>query len=150
VRFSGRKTIICALLLSSFFAGSLATAPQAGATTRGEHHLAYLINQARHHYGRRSLTLDERLSYRARKHSALMAAAGDIFHTTNLRSVFTGYNWTVAGENVGMGPTILAVHKAFMASRPHRYNNLYRGYHRVGVGIVWKNGICYITVEFEG
>ena len=150
VKFSGRRAIVCALFFSTLFAGSVASAPQVHATTTGEHHLAYLINQARTHYGRASLKLDDRLSYRARLHSKAMADKFTIFHTKKLASVFTGYNWSVCGENVGMGPTILSVHKAFMASPPHRANNLYRGYKRFGIGIVARNGIDFITVEFMG
>jgi uncharacterized protein YkwD len=47
-----------------------------------------------------------------------------------------------------MGPGMDALHHAFMLSRYHRENNLDRRFHRVGIGVIWRNHIAYITVEF--
>ena len=77
-----------------------------------------------------------------------MASKGTIFHTSNLAYLLRNFSWTWAGENVGMGPTIDTLHRAFMASLHHRQNNLNGRFHRVGVGVVWKNGIAFITVDF--
>jgi uncharacterized protein YkwD len=151
VRLSlGRRAVASALLITTLFVGSVATAPGASAATRSEVSLGNMMNHARHHYGRGGLRYSSGLSILARRHSALMAKRGTIFHTANLAYRLRGYSWRVAGENVGMGPTMLALHQAFMASPHHRENILYRGYHRYGVGVVWKDGIAYVTVEFMG
>ena len=47
-----------------------------------------------------------------------------------------------------MGPSMDALHTAFMLSLHHRENNLEKRFHRVGVGVIWKNGVAFITVEF--
>ena len=153
MRFSGRRTIVSLLLLSTLCAGSVAAASSASASTAfaptySERHMVDLINQSRRQVGRAPLALSFALSRIARTHSALMAAKNTIFHTSNLAYQFRTFSWTYGGENVGMGPTIDALHKAFMASLHHRQNNLNGRFHRVGVGVVWKNGIAFITVEF--
>jgi uncharacterized protein YkwD len=149
VKFSARRAIICALLFSTLFAGSVTSAPSASAaTTHSERRMQYLINVARQHYGRQNLRLDDGLSALARRHSYWMAKRGYIFHTSDLAGALSNFTWRVAGENVGEGPTIDLLHRAFMNSPHHRDNNLYRGYRRVGIGVVWKGGIAFITVMF--
>jgi len=153
VRFSGRRIIVSLLLLSTIFVGSAAASSSAGATTTyrptvSEARMFYLINQARKHANRWPLTYSSSLSRVARGHSALMASKATIFHTTNLAYAFRNFSWTIGGENVGMGPSMDALHTAFMLSRHHRDNNLDKRFHRVGIGVIWKNGVAYITVQF--
>ncbi|MGZ4104601.1 MAG: CAP domain-containing protein [Actinomycetota bacterium] len=153
VRFSGRKTIVSALLLSSLLFGSVAAASPASAAgtfraTHSEKQMVRLINQARARHHRAALHYSPGLARLARQHSALMASKATIFHTSNLAYTLRNFHWSIAGENVGMGPTIDALHLAFMASTPHRHNNLDKRFHRFGVGVVWRNGIAFITVEF--
>ncbi len=153
MRFSGRRIIVSLLLLSTIFVGSAAAASSAGATTTyrptaSEARMFYLINQARRHANRWPLTYSSSLSRIARAHSALMASKSTIFHTTNLANSFRNFSWTLGGENVGMGPSMDALHKAFMLSEHHRDNNLDKRFHRVGIGVIWKNGVAYITVQF--
>jgi len=154
VRLAGRRTIVSFLLLSTLFAGSAAAAVPASAATHtfrrtvAEARMTVLINRARLHAGRHALQYSALLSRRARAHSALMASRGTIFHTTNLANVFRGFSWSIGGENVGMGPNMDALHTAFMLSPHHRENNLDRRFHRIGVGVVWKNGVAFVTVEF--
>lgn len=154
MRFSCRRTIVSLLLLSTLFAGSAAAASPAGAATRrhgptaSEARMVWLINNARKHSNRVGLRYSYALSQVARAHSKLMASKGTIFHTSNLAGAFNSFSWTIGGENVGMGPSMEALHTAFMLSKHHRDNNLDKRFHRVGVGVVWKNGVAYITVEF--
>jgi uncharacterized protein YkwD len=149
-RSIGRRIVAATLLMSTLFIGSAAVAPQASAATYSEYEMAKLINEARHYYGRYGLKLNWSLSELARKHSWWMAHDGTIFHTSNLAYKLRNFSWSVAGENVGMGPSIVSLHQAFMASPHHRYNNLYSGFKRFGIGCVWKNGIAYITIDFLG
>lgn len=151
MRFSGRRTIVSILLLSATLAASAGTASPANATTilnPSERRMVYLINKARMQAHLPALQSSTALSGLARTHSALMAKHGTIFHTYNLGYVLRNFSWSLAGENVGMGPTIDLLHQAFMRSPAHRRNNLERRFHRIGVGVVWKNGIAFITVDF--
>jgi len=151
LRLSGRRTIVSILLLSATLAGSAGTAAPASATTivnPYERRMVYLINKARLQAGLPALQYSSALSGLARTHSALMAKHGTIFHTYNLAYVLRNFSWSLAGENVGMGPSIDLLHQAFMASPLHRRNNLERHFHRIGVGVVWKNGVAFITVDF--
>lgn len=150
---SGRKTIVSICLLSTLLLGSVAAATPASAAGRfhpnsSELHMMHLINVARHRAHRPGLHFSAALSNLARNHSALMARDGSIFHTGNLAYQLRHFHWSIAGENVGMGPTMDALHRAFMLSAPHRRNNLDKRFHRVGVGVVWRGGIAFITVEF--
>jgi uncharacterized protein YkwD len=98
------------------------------------------------------LTLAERLSRYAARHSRRMAELGYIFHSgeVQLREALEGTGWAVAGENVGVGPSLEGLEEAFMASRPHRRNILGHSYDRVAIGAVEADGVVWITVIFYG
>ncbi|MDH3539463.1 MAG: CAP domain-containing protein [Acidimicrobiia bacterium] len=82
----------------------------------------------------------------ARIQTMAMMAAGDIYHSSNLAAVTTG--WEALGENVGYGPTVAKLHRAFMAS-PHHRDNILGDYDRVGVySDVDASGRMYVTVIF--
>jgi uncharacterized protein YkwD len=151
VKQSGKRAVVSVLLMATLFAGSAATAPSANAYflgTPSEKRIVYLTNMARRAVGRGDLRYSYALSMIARKHSVLMASKSDIFHTYNLGSALRSFSWWLAGENVGMGPGLDVLQRAFMNSPEHRSNILDRRFHRFGVGAVWKNGIVYVTVEF--
>lgn len=79
-------------------------------------------------------------------HTAAMMAHGDIYHSSDLTNFTTG--WQSIGENVGYGPNVTKLHKAFMASPTHRAN-IMGDYDRVGVASeVDPNGRIYVTVLF--
>ena len=78
----------------------------------------------------------------ARAHSQQMASSGRIYHSTDYNLICC---WTEYGENVGMGPTLQAVHDAFMASPAHRANILCRCFHEVGTGEAWSKGVIFVT-----
>jgi uncharacterized protein YkwD len=138
------------LLTFSFVAASFANAGPAAAVTSSESKMASYINHARDARGIRTMKVNSSLSYLARKHSEAMANAGEIYHTSNLGYKLRNYTWTVAGENVGRGPSLIDIHRAMMASEGHRANILYSTFRSVGVGIVWRNGRAYVTEMFLG
>ena len=146
------KFLSVVLLTLALSATAIATAPPASAytPTGTEGMMLRLTNASRAHYGRAPLKLSWSLSYLAHRHSAAMAAQGTIFHTSNFGYVIRNYAWTVAGENVGMGPDLNTLERAFMASPEHRSNILDRRYRTAGIGAVWRNGVLYVTVEFLG
>ncbi|MBV8929616.1 MAG: hypothetical protein JO152_10875, partial [Mycobacteriaceae bacterium] len=59
-------------------------------------------------------------------------------------------NWTTLGENVGVGPDVDGVHRAFMNSPRHRAGILSPRYHSMGIGIAVRNGMVFIAQEFRG
>ena len=123
---------------------------QADATTSSERYMAYLINKARASHDRNALRINDSLSNYARKHSRTMAAKNKLYHNPYLASWLKDWSWTILGENVGVGGSVLSLHKAFMASPSHRANNLNRRYRNIGVGIVSSGGRLWVTVIFRG
>lgn len=136
------------LLTAAITAGMFATAAPAEATTASEERLAYYHNRARASYGRSSLKLSQSLSDIARAHSRKMRAAGRIFHSAGLAYTLRNYSWTRAGENVGVGPGMYRLHRAFMNSPSHRDNILDRRFRRFGIGAAWDGDRVYVTVIF--
>ena len=87
----------------------------------------------------------------ARRQSERMRSAGRIFHNTRLTDDLNGarVGWTVAGENVGVGPSVADVERAFMASPSHRANILKREYDAIGVyAAATADGRVYVTQVF--
>jgi hypothetical protein len=78
-----------------------------------------------------------------------MAASGGISHNPNLGSDVTG-NWQKLGENVGEGPDVDTLFKAFVNS-PHHYANLVDpAFSLIGIGVVVAaDGTMYTTHDFE-
>lgn len=103
------------------------------------------INASRAAAGLPALSTHSDLIPDARAHSAEMMAAGQIYHTTNLGSVASG--WEALGENVGAGPSVDSLHNAFMSSSGHRANIL-GDFNYVGVGTVEQDGVIWVTVIF--
>lgn len=101
------------------------------------------INPHRHnHVGRRALDRRACLDKIARHHAYKMAdgqcPGGDaICHFSGLGNAITNacpFNWTAAGENVGIGSTELGLWKAFLASSEHHANIDSASYNMMGVG----------------
>jgi uncharacterized protein YkwD len=115
---------------------------------------AQLLNTARAALGLTALARRPELDAMARAQAARMAARGEIYHNPNLGSDATksGLNWVRMGENVGVGPDVLIVHNAFLASPHHRDNMLFPAYNSIGVGIVPgtgnRSGMIFIAHVF--
>ena len=105
------------------------------------------INSSRAAAGLAPVESDWDLSDNARSHSNLMADRGELFHSSNLGSVTTG--WERLGENVGVGPDdVSAMHTAFMSSSAHR-KNILGDFNYVGVGVtIDAEGFLWVTVIF--
>ena len=142
------RALIVLLLATSFLFATQPPPAEAGIRT-AERRMAQMINRARAARGLPKLALRSDLTYRARTHSVRMARSGGIYHS-NLRTTLRGISWRVAGENVGVGPSIRTLHTAFMRSSGHRANILYRRYRNVGVGVKWRSGVAWVTVIFTG
>jgi hypothetical protein len=124
------------------------TAAVAAASPGAEAEFVAAMNQSRSAAGLAPLTVHNDLVAGARAHTAEMIATGTIFHSTSgeLASVTTG--WSVLGENVGKGPNVSVLHRAFMESPSHKANIL-GDFDRVGVGVALDaESKMYVTVLF--
>lgn len=111
-----------------------------------------LTNQDRERRDRGELAFAAALSRYARQHSEAMARRGYLYHSSDdeLRSVLAGYDWSLAGENVGVGGSLEGLQDAFMASKLHRENILRRTYANAAVGVVHEDGRVWVTIIFYG
>jgi uncharacterized protein YkwD len=138
------------LLLAASVALTTVLAEPASAWESPERALLWRHNHTRRDRDLKKLILSASLSRRAESHSRDMARKGYIYHSPCLRCRFEGYNWSVGGENVGVGAHMKSLHRAFMDSAPHRRNILYRGYTYVGIGVVESGGRKWVTVLLMG
>lgn len=83
----------------------------------------------------------------AQRHTQKMANARDLYHNGNLGSQVS--NWSRLGENVGRGPSDSAVLDGLMGSPSHLANINDAGFTEIGVGVVFSDGICYVTQVFR-
>jgi len=118
-------------LLLQFAAASVANA------SPSEDGFAQKINDERSARRLAILAYDSGLLEVARAHSKRMADEGRLYHNSNLPHQIA--DWEAIGENVGRGPSVEAIHQAFMNSPSHQSQILgsdYRGYavgvHQVG------------------
>jgi uncharacterized protein YkwD len=108
------------------------------------------MNKARDNNDQVRMNLDRQLSRAARKHTWEMVNQEVLHHTPTPKLKKRVTNWSVLGENVGVGGTVDSLHKAFMNSPAHRANILYSSFRHVGVGVVKKSdGRMWVTVIFE-
>ena len=148
---SRRQVAIVFLLAAALFASGIVTDPvQAGASAPPRGEMFRLTNDDREAKNRRDLDLNARLSRYAKRHSRKMAERGELFHTPNLADKLGGLDWSIGGENVGMGPDLPSLEDAFMASTPHRKNILRRGFRDAAVGVYESDGSFWVTVIFYG
>jgi uncharacterized protein YkwD len=115
-------------------------------------HMVALTNGDREKRDRRDVRFSARLSHYAKRHSRQMARKGYLFHssTAQLQHQLASYDWSIGGENVGVGGTLESLEGAFMASPEHRQNILRRTFHHVAVGIVHHHDRLWVTVIFYG
>ena len=106
-----------------------------------------LINEERAADGLQPLERLGVLVEGARDQAQAIFEAGYLFHNPDLAGVTTG--WYALGENVGYGPTVIALHDAFMASPGHRANVMKDTYNYAGVGvIVDESQVIWVAVVF--
>ena len=148
---SRRQVALVFLLAAALFATGIVTDPvRAGASAPPRGEMFGLTNADREARNRHDLNLNTRLSRYAKRHSRKMAERGELFHTPNLAEKLSGLDWTIGGENVGMGPDLPSLESAFMASTPHRKNILRRGFDDAAIGVYESDGSFWVTVIFYG
>jgi hypothetical protein len=139
----GRLASVVVVLLVASVSTPLSAAAESNAH---EQQFVEMINAERAAAGSRSLVVVPELVDGARAQATAMATRGEIFHNQNLGGITDG--WYLMGENVGMGGDVDSLHAAFMASPGHRDNLLNPVYDAVGVGVVWSDGIPYVSEVF--
>ncbi|MBW3665370.1 MAG: cell wall-binding repeat-containing protein [Actinobacteria bacterium] len=158
-RSAGRRGVIARitrpfaflLLTLGLIAGSeLSAAIATEFLSAQEAELARLLNGERVSRGLPVLSHADALRTVARRHAQRMMIEGQIFHNERLRedveAVFPA--WASIGENVGVGPTIPSVHRAFMDSPGHRANILDPDWGWMGVGVVTGGSRLFMTENF--
>ncbi len=143
---SVRPALMSLLALTLVGSTALVGAPPADATTTRAARMVEKINTARANHGLPPLRTSPDLMAAARTHSAAMSGQGLLFHTASFSSLCC---WNAIAENVGMGYSVLGLHRAFMHSAPHRANILDRRMEQVGVGFVSVNGQLWVTEVFR-
>lgn len=149
-RRGGLATFLAIAMAVLLVVGAAPQRAQA-ATTMRQRMLA-LTNHARETRDRKDLNLNVKLSRLAKKHSRDMMDAGYLFHTDVdvLKKALAPYDWSVGGENIGVGSSLSDVQSAFMGSKEHRKNILLKAYDHAAIGVVRSDGKVWVTVIFYG
>jgi uncharacterized protein YkwD len=151
---SGRKPLgVVALVLAALLVVSLVQSETNAEERYGRRRqMLSLTNDDRRHHERKALDFATAISDYAKAHSRAMAREGFLFHSTEerLRNLLAGRNWSIAGENVGVGSTLESLEDAFMDSKKHRENILRREFLHAAVGVVRDGGRLWVTVIFYG
>src|SRR5256885_13719927 len=105
------------------------------------------INAKRAAHGAAPMHVDARLVSLARWWSQQMADAGPISHNPRLSEMLPG-DWTLGGENVGVGPRFDTLESAFENSQHHFENMIEPRFTAIGVGVVAKGDSFYVTEDF--
>jgi uncharacterized protein YkwD len=149
-RGRGLAGVAFALLLVLFAQGLAADRASASSDHRRRDHMFSLTNDDRVERDKAALALNGALSKYAKRHSRQMAAKGYLFHTADLPAKLKGLDWSIGGENVGVGSSLDGLESAFMQSTPHRKNILRKAFDHTAIGVVRSNGSFWVTVIFYG
>jgi uncharacterized protein YkwD len=140
-------TLVLVLGLSAASPAPAEASSSSDAARRAELEFLSLVNieRAKHGVG----ALAERTDIRtvARTWSATMADRNRLGHNPDYSRQITG--WQRVSENVGVGPSVAGLHRAFMESDGHRRNVLDDRVTEVGVGVVIAGGRIWVTLNFR-
>jgi uncharacterized protein YkwD len=142
-----RGALTAAVLGLALAASTLVgAAPATAAASAPEARMVAAINATRTAHGLRPLRPVAGMMAYARRHSRAMANRGSLFHTSNFSVICC---WRLVAENVGMGGSVMGLHRAFMASPGHRANLLNGSLSQVGIGMVSSGGRLWVTEVFR-
>jgi len=145
--------------------GMLVVTVPASAGPRTDASFVRATNADRREEGRKAMASSHTLAKLARSHSVAMARKSAARYGGRCDSRALWHNdiskssdhWVWLGQNVGCGSlgsdgltaSVNRIQNAFMASSGHRRNILYRKANLIGVGTWIKDGIIWVTVNFE-
>ena len=139
--------IVMGIALGTAVALGPATEPAVAVETTigsSEVKLNQLVNEARAAAGLGALTLRDRLSRRAERHSRRMIDQGVLFHSD------LGGIGGAAAEVVGYGASLSEVFTRLMASGAHGDILLGAGWHATGIGVARGAGRVWVTQIVKG
>jgi uncharacterized protein YkwD len=145
------KTILQVLVLCLVAAGSAFSQQY---DEQAEQQLVQLLNTERARAGLPRLNVDDRLTQAARAHSTLMAEKNQLSHQfsgePNLmkRLAATGLRLNNDAENLAYDYSAQEAHGGLMNSPLHRANILSPKYNTVGVGVVKRGDVIWVTEDF--
>ncbi len=149
------KTALRLFTLLITLAPVLAYGRQADFDATAEQEMVRLLNESRQKAGLAPLVIDDRLIHAARDHAMLMANQGQLSHqfpgepVLSKRLAATGIRFNWDGENVAFDSgTAAEAHQGLMNSPPHRANIMNPDYNAVGVGVVRKGDLIFVTEDF--
>jgi uncharacterized protein YkwD len=153
------------LLLFALVTAMVALPIPANAGPRTDAAFVRATNADRRDNGLKSLSRSATLAKLARSHSVAMARKSAARYGGRCDSRALWHNdisrasdhWVWLGQNVGCGSlgsdglaaSVRRIQNAFMASSGHRRNILYRNANLFGTGTWIKDGIIWVTVNFE-
>lgn len=119
--------------------------PQTAAEQAMAQQVLALLNAERARAGCRPLSINDRLTVAAQRHSEDMALRDYFSHTgsdgssSSQRVTSAGYNWSSTAENIAAGhATAASVMEGWMASSGHQNNILNCGYTQIGIGYYYQ------------
>lgn len=104
------------------------------------------LNKDRQTHGRRELGTHASAQAKAQRWAEELARVGKLKHS-KLSDGISGC-WSSIGENVGSGPNVAAIQKAYMNSSGHRANVLSNSWNAVGVGHAKRGNVVYTVQVF--
>ncbi len=146
--------LVLALLVAFPCGHSAAEQKQGHFDEAAERQLVQLINQSRLEAGLQALTVDQRLTEAARKHTVQMIQHKQLAHQYDdeqpltLRFADENLRSEKQGENIAREIDVPNAHNSLMHSPGHRANILNPDYNAVGVGIVNTGHEIYVTEDF--
>jgi uncharacterized protein YkwD len=106
------------------------------------------VNNFRTSNGVAAMAWDDALVGKAAGWSQHMAAEGKLSHSTLSDGAPPG--WHELGENVAVNSSFAAALTALENHQGHRENLLNPAFTRFAVGVVFQNGLYWVTQEFYG
>jgi uncharacterized protein YkwD len=131
----------------------LAISAHAGPSQR-EQQLFDLVNHERAKAGLSKLEWSDQLAEAALAHSKLLAENLDLSHqfsgepSVQERVGATRLRFNAVAENVAEAPDVDTAHTALMKSPGHRANILHRDYNAIGISIVERDHVLFVTQDF--
>jgi hypothetical protein len=128
--------------------------PAHAGPSQREQQLLDLVNHEREKAGLNRLQWSDGLAEAALAHSRLLAENRDLSHQFPREPILqervgaTALRFNSVAENVAAAPDVDTAHTALMKSPGHRANILHRDYNALGISIVERDHVLFITQDF--